>query len=282
VEKEKGKINKTIKIYTIMKTTDIIKKRKSIRSYNGIALDSKCKQDITDYISSLPQPFGSKARIVLLSLDDNDNSVKLRTYGVVSGAHDYLVLAYEEGTLAAVNAGYLFEQVILFCTGKGIGSYWVGGTFRKSDFSAQAKIKENEIMPAISPLGYAADKAKFRDSIMKMVPGSNKRKPFEQLFFDTTFDQPLEKGGLYDMPLEMVRLAPSSLNGQPWRILVSDSDVHFYYKKKSDWSEIDMGIALCHFEQTCKELGINGSYAVMEDKTPIGDLKYLISWKSAL
>ena len=61
----------------------------------------------------------------------------------------------------------------------------------------------------------------------------------------------------------MVRLAPSAVNRQPWRILVDQNCVHFYLKRtkgfnggKIDMQKIDMGIALCHFDLMCEELGI--------------------------
>lgn len=45
-----------------MRVTDTIKKSKSIRSFNGVAIDNKSKQEITDNIATLPQPFGHKAK----------------------------------------------------------------------------------------------------------------------------------------------------------------------------------------------------------------------------
>ncbi len=79
----------------------------------------------------------------------------------------------------------------------------------------------------------------------------------EELFFDGAFDTPLtkEKAESLAIPLEMIRLAPSAVNKQPWRVVVVDNTVHFYLKRskgfskegKLDMQMIDMGIALCHF-----------------------------------
>ena len=51
----------------------------------------------------------------------------------------------------------------------------------------------------------------------------------------------------------MVRLAPSSINRQHWRVIVDDNRAHFYMKRQKapsggsiDMPKIDMGIALAH------------------------------------
>jgi hypothetical protein len=62
----------------------------------------------------------------------------------------------------------------------------------------------------------------------------------------------------------MVRLAPSAVNKQPWRVVLSENKAHFYEKRSKgyvgedgwDIQKIDMGIALCHFEIGAAECGI--------------------------
>ena len=81
--------------------------------------------------------------------------------------------------------------------------------------------------------------------------------PAEKLFFEGSLDTPLsaeKKEELGDL-VEMVRWAPSAVNKQPWRIIVTESGCHFYEKKDKgyvsdktgDLQKIDVGIALCHF-----------------------------------
>ena len=61
----------------------------------------------------------------------------------------------------------------------------------------------------------------------------------------------------------MVRWAPSAVNKQPWRIIVSNNNYHFYEKrdkgyvgeKTGDLQKIDVGIALCHFVMGLEEKG---------------------------
>ena len=120
-------------------------------------------------------------------------------------------------------------------------------------------------MPAVTPLGYPAKKRALRDAAMRRAIRADSRLPFEKLFFQGDFSHPLsqaEAGKLSDV-LEAVRMAPSACNYQPWRLIVTDSAVHFYLQRTKgfgagrvfDTQKIDIGIALCHFALAMEEAG---------------------------
>jgi hypothetical protein len=89
--------------------------------------------------------------------------------------------------------------------------------------------------------------------------------PAEKLFFDGAWDNglPIAKQKEIRELIEMVQWAPSAVNKQPWRIIVSDNGFHFYEKhdkgyisdKTGDLQKIDVGIALCHFVMGLKDQG---------------------------
>lgn len=265
-----------------MTTTGIIEKRKSVRSFTGEPLKKNDAEAINQYVASLKQPFGGSARIALISAESGAETVKLGTYGVISKAKDFLALIYEPGVLAEENAGYLFEQTVLFCTSLGLGTCWLGGTFKKNDFSERLTIKEDEQFRIVSPVGYPAEKRTFLERVMRKGAGSDKRRAFEELFFERNFETPLHAEGVgkYREPLEMMRLAPSAGNAQPWRVLMSDEKIHFYDAVHSGFSAIDMGIGLCHFEMVCKELNIAGQFEVLKgiDIHENSKNRYVVSW----
>jgi hypothetical protein len=41
---------------------------------------------------------------------------------------------------------------------------------------------------------------------------------------------------------------------------------------------VDMGIALCHFELSATELGSNGVWEVYDPQIPAGEIEYIVSW----
>jgi len=265
-----------------MTVIETIQKRRSVRSYTGKPLSKEHLVQIRQYISQLQAPFGIKARIEPISAQSDETAVKLGTYGWIKGACNYLALVYEDAPFAETAAAYMFEQAILFCTGLGLGTCWLGGAFSRSDFKKQIQLKQNEKLRIVSPVGYASDSKHF---IEKYIVGSDKkhasRKPFGTLFFDKRFDNPLTEtqAGIFLTPLEMVRLAPSANNKQEWRVLLEDKTLHFYKESYPMFDAIDMGIALCHFELSCKELGIEGKFEILKDFPVNNQLKYVISWK---
>lgn len=262
-----------------MSITELIKERKSVRSYTGKSLSTKHVDSINKYIGQLNPPFGAKVRILLINAKTGDQPVKLGTYGVISGATDFLLLIGEKGLIPEASAGYMFEQVILYCTQLGLGTCWLGGTLKRDDFLKQIQLSDNEKLIIISPVGYKREKRTWVESIMRAGAGSDKRKPFGSLFFNGTFGTPLNEAdaGNYKIPLEMVRLAPSGSNKQPWRVVMKDNMFHFcYYTGR--FSVNDIGIALCHFELACNELGLKGHFERIPDISIHDDVAYLISW----
>lgn len=265
-----------------MSLIEVIKNRKSVRSYSGEALKKEHVNVINQYIATLKQPLGGNARIELISTNSDSKPVKLGTYGVISNVKDFLTLVYEPGPLAKENAGYLFEQVVLFCTSLGLGTCWLGGTFKKSDFAKQIQIKKDEIFSIVSPVGYPAEKLRFLEKLMRAGAKSDNRKSFGTVFFDHNFEVSFkaENAGKYLKPLEMLRLAPSASNSQPWRIIKSDNQFHFYDHVKGRFSAIDLGIGLCHFGEMCKEMNIAGDFEILEENYNLQgkDNQYVISW----
>ena len=62
--------------------------------------------------------------------------------------------------------------------------------------------------------------------------------------------------------LDVARLAPSSMNSQPWRFLVYDNKIHIFCKKSSvgtskRLTEINFGILYAHMMVAAEELWLD-------------------------
>ena len=265
-----------------MTIIDTIQKRRSVRTYSGKPLSDEHISQIKWFISQTQAPFGAKARIELIRIDSGGEPVKLGTYGWVKGAFEYLTLICEEAPFAETAAAYWFEQVVLFCTSLGLGTCWLGGFFSRSDFKKQIDLKPNEKLKIVSPVGYPGDKKRwfFEGVIVNADKNHATRKPFGELFFDKDFNHPLteSQAGIFAKPLEMVRLAPSASNKQEWRVVLENDILHFYKAPYIMFDSIDIGIALCHFELTCKELVFSGKFEVLENHPQHEKYTYVISW----
>lgn len=271
---------------------DIIEARHSWRSYRDVVVPGSVKEGIRSFIAGLPDPpFGSRVRFSLKEIGRSMGKRPQGTYGVIKGACLFLAGILKPGGMGFEDFGYLFESVILHITSQGLGSCWLGGTFDSTYFSGLSGLHEGEIIPAVSPVGYTADKRTLLDTAFVLFAGSRKRKPWSDLFFQESYGNSLEResAGAYARVLDMVRIAPSASNKQPWRIVRKDGAFHFFLTRTpgyaamirgADLQRIDMGIAMLHFELSAREAGLSGKWVHCSD-IPAGlpeRTTYVVSW----
>ncbi|MEI7667620.1 MAG: nitroreductase family protein [Erysipelotrichaceae bacterium] len=268
----------------------LISSRISCRSYDPSLIASDLIDQMKSFISILNEEANSKIRFSLMSTQQSGNEakVKLGSYGVISGAHTYIVAITHETEGDALELGYLFEKAILKATDLGLGTCWEGGTFNKTDFEKNIKLNEKEYIPIVSPLGYAKEKRTLLDSAMRFGAGSNNRKPIKDLFFENNTNNPLsmDQAGEYAIALDMVRIGPSASNKQPWRVIKQANTYHFFLARNSGYGEMikydlqlnDIGIAMCHFELTVESLGLVGSWIKLEPQPKSTGWEYVSSW----
>lgn len=278
---------------------EIIKRRFSCRIHPDKPIDKEIQRKIAEFLDNHPTgPFGSSLRFMLVAATENDRqSLKgLGTYGFIKHAQGFLVGAMGMGTKNHEDFGYVMEQAVLAMTGLGLGTCWLAGSFTKSSFARKIAATADETVPAVVSVGYIADHSKAEDRIRKRAGGAQ-RFPVSQLFFDGHLGNALqlETLGDYAQVLDMVRWGPSASNKQPWRIVRSTDAWHFYlqrtkgYGKESllgkllkvaDVQRLDMGIAMCHFELSARELGLAGRWVVAEPDIPKPDMntEYTVSW----
>lgn len=278
---------------------EIMGQRFSCRTYDPRPIEPVLRDQLTKVLAASSKgPLGTPARFELVSAGEDDlTALKgLGTYGVIKGARGFIIGAVERGGKDMEDYGYLLEQALLFATDIGLGTCWLGGTFSKSGFSQTISLKENEVLPAVVALGYRADKRRWLDSLMRRGAGSDGRLSWDELFFDGTFDTALSVNdcGQFATPLEMLRKGPSASNKQPWRVIRDGRKWHFYLQrskgygsrnmallKMADMQRIDMGIAMCHFELTAREMGLSGEWVIAEQSIAKPDelTEYSVTWQ---
>ena len=280
---------------------DIVKQRFSCRNYIDNPIVEGTRQLFVDYLSSIGDgPFGTRARFELAAASEQDRRALkgLGTYGFIRGATGFIIGAIQRDENNLEDFGFLLEQIILMATDMGLGTCWLGGSFTKSSFARKISASESELVPAVVSVGYCAKKPRRIESLFRSGGGTDRRLPWEQLFFEGKYGAPLgeDSAGDYVRPLEMVRLAPSASNRQPWRMLKEGNRWHFYlqrtpgYRERrlvklftvADLQRIDMGIAMSHFELMARDLDLDGYWEVGEPgiKIPDEDTEYTISWVS--
>jgi hypothetical protein len=271
---------------------ETIRKRISCRTFGGKPIDEEAMEKLREFLRSNTRgPFGNALRFELIDLTETERAElkSLGTYGVIKGACLFIAGAVVKGARAMEDFGYGMERNILFSTTLGLGTCWLGGTLNRAGFARKIGLSSEEFMPAITPVGYPAEKRSLTDRAFRFMAKSDKRKPWQELFFDEQPGKPLvkENAGAFGPALESVRIGPSASNRQPWRVICEGASCHFFLVRTPGYDkmlgeirlqEVDMGIALCHFELTAQELGIQGSWKEAKPSCDAGAWEYVVSW----
>ena len=235
---------------------DIISRRKSVRTYDGRPLSPEDRAYVQALMNEVDNPFDVRVRLHLL--DAAESHEKLSTYGIIRDARTYIGADCAWSEFAA---GFAKAMHIP-------GSAW---------------------FPVVLPIGYAAARPSTAERAMRRLTKADERELWRDLFTQDSFQVQLseEVAGAYALPLEMLRLAPSAANGQPWRVVKCGDHFHFYETHKASLGQeqvrlrqIDLGIGICHFHLTAQALGLRGHFA----HAPLSGVRipedtfYHISW----
>ncbi|MCI9608547.1 MAG: nitroreductase Nfs [Muribaculaceae bacterium] len=250
-----------------MNITEAIQQRRSVRNYRPQLLSAADIQLLEKATANAFSPFGGSVEIRLRQFDIK-GAFKPGTYGIIRGASSYLLMAAAGDNASAISAGFMMEQAVLAATAAGLGTCWIGGTFKETDFDRNENWPEGCRLKIVVPVGYPAERETFVGRITKLIARSTSRKPFGSLFFKHNFDTPLEEDSPFGFPLAMMRLAPSSVNSQPWRAVAAGDKVHFYTTSTAYMSLIDCGIGLCHFYLTLAQKEREGGRFEKDDAAP--------------
>jgi hypothetical protein len=169
---------------------------------------------------------------------------------------EYCILLYSEkkdGYLQ--NIGYLGEQLDLYLVSRGIGTLWFG--IGKTEERSRDGM-DYVIMIAVRRIG---DETKFRRDADKC-----RRKPVGEIW----------SGEAISGVTELVRLAPSACNSQPW--FVNNSGTLTVYRNRRPgkigimpadkvpfYNRIDLGIFLCFLDLCLARRGIDRERTLLSD-----------------
>jgi len=278
---------------------DLIRARTSVRRYTGQILSGKVREELERACKTLTVgPLGSSCRFRLVENDaqGKDRGDRVGAYGMIWGARTYLAGAVQDGKHALEDFGYLFELLVLKATDLDLGTCWLGGIFTRGRFARAIGLGEEEILPAVSPVGIPTKRRSIFDQVIRWGAGSKQRRSWSDLFFDSESKSSLsvEQAGVFATALEMLRMAPSASNRQPWRCLRQEGFIHLYLRRfpgyrsvtPADLQRVDIGIAMSHFDLAVAAAGLGGGWTVLDQPpTDLPDAwqkaEYVVSWRLA-
>jgi nitroreductase len=282
------------KISFTQPVADLIRKRYSCRSFDGRGLEPGPLAALEKFAAALELPFSSRLRFGVIDREKvrAENLFSTGSYGMIKGVRFYLsARVAKDAPRPWEDIGFALEATVLCATALDLGTCWIGGIFDRKNFAKALGMAENEMLPAVVAVGRPAVRPSLRDRLVRWSAKGNTRKEAAALFFDGDWGSPLAgaASGSWGKVLDGVRLAPSASNKQPWRIVRLGGAFHFFLDRDkaygammplADLQRIDMGIAMCHFQLSAAELGLEGAWSNRDPQlqnTP-GNFEYIVSF----
>ena len=203
---------------------EIIRKRKSVRKYDLMPLDTATLDAVRAQIATVKPLYPNIKHSI---------EITSKTKGIfgVKAPH-FLVFGSEDKNGSYENIGFIGQQLDLYFSANGLGACWLGGS------------KPGEMMESDLPYVIALAFGKPAESLHRDISEFN-RKPLSAI----------SEGN--DRRIEAAHLAPSGMNQQNWYFIAENGKIHCYLKKTNPlvglflgkMGLIDMGIAICHLAQ---------------------------------
>lgn len=203
---------------------EMISKRKSCRSYTGVPVEAA----VLEKIKTFPmKPLYPDIKVHWEIVE------RKQVKCICPWTTPQLIAIYsekKEGYLE--NAGFLFQQMDLYLQSLGLGACWLG----------MGKM-HGKTAPDVPGMQFVILLAFGNPEGEHLRPDGTgfKRKSLEEI------------ADSLDAHLEPARLAPSSVNSQPWYFIHEEDTIHVYCAKNSMlayMNRIDMGITLAHLYLT--------------------------------
>jgi hypothetical protein len=213
------------------------------------------------------RPFAD-ARVELISrVPDKIFKFIIGSYGIIKNAGAALVFIGKiNNRHSPEEVGYTGEGIVLEACSLGLSTCWMAGFFSRAFVSDFIKLKNDEKVFAVSPLGFAPNSISFIDNFMSNFGRHSLRRSLTTL----TCGLPEKEWSSWIKPaLEAARYSPSAVNRQPWRfniepngITLSTDDGNIDYRVSK---RLDCGIAMLNLEVAALFQGIKGKWQLLEE-----------------
>ncbi len=234
---------------------NLILNTKSVREYKKDTIDTQKLKAIKDYAQNCTK-IDNNIEIDIRILSNNEAYIAL--YGIAGykgnmiDAPHYILILSEKKPYYIENAGYIGQNTILKATEMGIASCWITFSDNQSVKERLNILSDKEVVAFIA-LGYdanATQKGNTTSSHIDYKIGLD-----EMVYIDKWGNgadtSVLEQRGLLEA-FAFSKLAPSTLNGQPWRFLLVGGKAILAIRKDKNTNtyeqKIDTGIIMFVFQ----------------------------------
>jgi nitroreductase len=260
---------------------EAILNRRSIRRYDRQPLDERSLIQV-DEITSSTEPLVAGNHFAVLFRDappGTDLVGELGGYGRIVNPPHYLV-PYVVGECHQLEeAGYGAQQIAVRLTALGIGSCFVGALRREPEVRSLHGLPADARIGAFLTVGRPSTGVGGRaiNRLLRVAAGASRKMPAKKLFFDSSFKNPTAPAGSIAPLIEAARHAPSAVNAQPWRFLMTDQRLYVFATKSNirygtgpqeEYRFHDVGAAMANISLMLQALDMRGSWTMDVERAP--------------
>lgn len=248
---------------------NLITQIKSVRDYKKTLISPQIINEIKDFYKN-ERKLVSDIEIEVFVKNRDEVYEQLKGIAgykekMIDAPH-YLIVLSDEKEYYIQNTGYVCQHLMLKAYELGVDSCWI--TFKDADVIKQKlMINSNKKLTALVSLGYDGNKTKIinqpklgdnpsKAAVMIVQDNTSYRLGVEDVVFIKQWGkhadiEDLKNRGILD-GFHYARLAPSTLNRQPWRFIVDDNIIVLAFRSDKFINEyeekIDTGIVMLFFE----------------------------------
>lgn len=245
-----------------MNTLEAICERVSRRTYIGEPIDDE-SADILNNLIKLYNRNSGMTSFLLMDGSEAFNSF-LKCYGMFKNVKSLIIM---KGPKDDVNlkekTGYYGQRLVIKATQLGLGTCWVGGTFKRDD--SLFEVAEDEDMFCVITIGKVPEELTFKEkALSKLI--HMKTKPIEEFYeSDLIID---EVPDYFFMGFKALTRAPSTRNRQKVKVFYKEGVTTISVPNDDHFDMIDLGIGKANFE-----IAADGTFPTGNDATFIRNRK---------
>ena len=255
--------------------------RKSIRQYRSESIQSELLARIPDWVEGvqgLEQASHFAADIHDFDLREKPSQA-LGGFGRIMSPPHFLAPLIIGGEHALVDLGFRTQQIVMDMWGHGIGSCYIGCVHRQKRAKTALGVPTEATIAAFIVFGVPDwnQPERLYRQISRLFTRSHRRKPLEDLFLDSDWQEMATEASILRHVLEAGRHAPSAMNAQPWRFRIKDgklavfakiNDANRIYDLNQDYPLHDAGICLANMYMAAREFGCAIEWNLSETRKP--------------
>lgn len=169
----------------------------------------------------------------LITDEGNISKIKM-SYGMFKNVHGFIAMAgRKDDPDLKEKLGYYGEKLVLLAAATGLGTCWVGSTYKKD--SCVCDLEQGESLEAVITVGYVEADKRTKEKMISSFVKKKGKKADQMLKTEEKIPDWIMQG------MEAVEKAPSALNAQPVEFRWKDGKFTAHVRSKMDLKRLIWG-----------------------------------------